>query len=190
MEEPRYVAFVGDRAVAAGTSEEMLRGVRRHLDRGGAEGVLVFEEKTGKQTDFSFHGSVEEMLAREIPEPPRAGPGRPKLGVVSREVTLLPRHWEWLEAQPNGISAAIRRLVEEARRREPDRARVRQAKEAAHRFMTAMAGNKPGFEEAMRALYAGDRAAFAQRIKRWPKDIRAFAERTASDAFLTAGGGG
>ncbi|APR88576.1 hypothetical protein A7982_13925 [Minicystis rosea] len=104
--------------------------------------------------------------------------------MVSREVSLLPHHWEWLEQQPNGISAALRRLVEEARKREPEKEQARLAKEAASRFMTAMAGNLPDYEEASRALFAGDRARFTKLIRKWPKDIRKHLERTAADAFL------
>ncbi|NVL67960.1 DUF2239 family protein, partial [Escherichia coli] len=114
----------------------------------------------------------EEVLARAAPEPPRVGPGRPKLGVVSREVSLLPRHWEWLEIQPNGISAALRRLVEEARKRDPEGDRARLAIEAASRFMSAMAGDLPNFEEASRALFAKDDERFVSLIAEWPADVR------------------
>ena len=108
-----------------------------------------------------------------MPHSPRPrGPGRPKLGVVAREVTLLPRHWEWLAQQPGGASVAIRKLVEEARRTGEDRDRVRQAQEAAYRFMSAMAGNKPHYEDAIRALFAGEAARFEKLIAEWPADVR------------------
>lgn len=110
---------------------------------------------------------------------PRRGRGRPKLGVVAREVTLLPRHWEWLAAQPGGASVALRKLVEEARRSQSGRAR--QAQERAYHFMNAMAGDLPGFEEATRALFAGDREGFAERIAGWPTDVREHAAWLASD---------
>ena len=100
------------------------------------------------------------------------GPGRPKLGVVAREITLLPRHWEWLAQQPGGASVAIRRLVEQARRSGEDKDRMRQAREAAYRFMSAMAGNKPHYEDAIRALFAGDPARFEELIAGWPADVR------------------
>ena len=102
----------------------------------------------------------------------KPGPGRPRLGVVSREVSLLPRHWDWLELQPNGISAALRRLVEEARKRDPEEEQARLAREAASRFMTAMAGNLPDFEEASRALFGNDHERFEGLIREWPEDIR------------------
>jgi hypothetical protein len=108
------------------------------------------------------------------PSAPR-GPGRPKLGVVAREVTLLPRHWEWLNAQRGGASVALRKVVDEARRASGDRDRERAARDAAYRFMSAMAGDRRGFEEASRALFAGDRPRFEQHTVAWPEDIRTYA---------------
>src|SRR6185503_10939873 len=102
----------------------------------------------------------------------RAGPGRPKLGVVSREVSLLPRHWEWLERHPQGISAGIRRLVDEARKRAPDEERARQARAAASHFMWVMSGDLPNFEEASRALFGSDKLRFAELTRSWPADVR------------------
>lgn len=165
-----YTAFAGERRLARGARREVLLALTAY---GGKERVLVFEDGTGRQVDFDLRGTREEVLAR-ADAPARPGPGRPKLGVVSREVSLLPRHWEWLEEQPSGISAALRRLVDEARKREPDRARARRAREAAGRFMWAMAGDLPGFEEASRALFAGDDAALRRRVRAWPKDVRAY----------------
>src|SRR4029079_4156101 len=63
------------------------------------------------------------------------GRGRPRLGVVAREGTLLPRHWEWLGTQPGGASVVLRKLVEEARRANGDADRTRAARDAAYRFM-------------------------------------------------------
>jgi hypothetical protein len=140
-----------------------MAGVRAWVAAHGEAGVLCFEDATGKQVDFNFR------------EPARVGPGRPKLGVVSREISLLPRHWEWLESQPSGASAAIRRLVDQARNGAGDADRRR--REAAGRFLTAMAGNLPGYEEATRALWAGDQARFAALMDGWPADVRAYAEQ-------------
>ena len=115
----------------------------------------------------------------------RAGrkPGRPKLGVVPREVTLLPRHWEWLAAQPGGASVALRKLVEHASRANQSQDRIRKSRESAYRFMTAMAGNDPGFEEALRALFAGNHERFEQEIAEWPRDIQAHARKLAAPSF-------
>jgi hypothetical protein len=144
--------------------------------------ILIFEDQSGRQVDFDLRAS--------LPEKPRNGPGRPRLGVVSREVTLLPRHWNWLEQQPNGASAAIRRLIDEARKREPDSTNPRVAQDAAARIMTALAGNLPGYEEATRALYARAQDRFESLIEPWPPGIRAYVARIAEPAFRRAGGSG
>jgi hypothetical protein len=115
-------------------------------------------------------------------EAPRR-PGRPKLGVVAREVTLLPRHWEWLNGQPGGASVALRKLVEDARRGSASKDRARRMQEAAYRFMSAMAGNLPGFEEATRALFAGEPDRLAEHVRAWPEDVRTHLER-----LIEAGG--
>lgn len=169
--ESTYTAFAGEKMVASGALAEVLPKVKRHLDGGGGA-ALFFEDRTGRQVDFDLSGTAEEALARAEPQKGKPGPGRPKLGVVSREVSLLPRHWEWLEAQPNGASAAIRRLIDEARKREPGKERARMAREAAGKFMWTMGGDLPGFEEASRALYARDDAAVERLVKGWPKDVK------------------
>jgi len=183
MEEERaYTAFVGDEMIASGPLESVLPKVKKRFDEGEVSTIL-FEDQTGQQVDFELRGSVDEVLARALPAPARTGPGRPKLGVVSREVSLLPRHWAWLEQQRNGASAALRRLVDEARKQDPGRQRARLAMDAANRFMSAIAGNLPGYEEACRALYAGDRERFEDRIRNWPHDIRRHIQRLAEAAF-------
>ncbi len=181
-----YTAFAGDTLIASGPLATMLPAIKAQYDAGGPHLVFVFDDQTGKAVDFDLRGTVEQVLARVLPRPGPAGPGRPRLGVVSREVSLLPRHWEWLEQQPNGASAALRRLVDEARKREPGKQRARSAADAAFRFMSAMAGNLPGFEEAGRALYAGNRGAFEAQVRHWPADIRDHARRLAQDAFSDA----
>ena len=171
---PTYTAFSGSSRVVRGTLEETLRQVKRRLDLDPDVRCLIFEDWSGRQVDFDFRGSFEQVLARARPElAPRPGPGRPKLGVVSREVSLLPRHWEWLERHPQGISAALRRLVDEARKRAPDEDRAREARAAASRFMWVMAGDLPKFEEASRALFASDRGRFVELTRHWPADVRA-----------------
>jgi hypothetical protein len=116
--------------------------------------------------------SNAETPAEDLSAPEPRGRGRPKLGVVAREVTLLPRHWDWLGAQPGGASVALRKLVEEARRASGDRDRSRAARDAAYHFMAVMAGNLARFEEASRALFADDRRRFVELIAGWPGDIR------------------
>src|SRR4051794_25385876 len=140
-----YSAFVGDRLLASGELRKVLLKAKQRVEAGQADAdtLLIFDDHTGQQVEFDLRGSAEEMLQRELPAPRPSGPGRPKLGVVSREVSLLPRHWDWLEQESNGISAALRRLVEEASKRDPAEQRARKVRAAAHRFMTAMAGNFP-----------------------------------------------
>jgi len=174
MTEPQesYSAFVGDRLLATGELRKVLLKAKQRHDGGEHHDLLIFDDQTGQQLEFDLRGPTEQMLERELPPPRSAGPGRPKLGVVSREVSLLPRHWDWLEQEPNGISAALRRLVEEASKRDPAEQRARKSRAAASRFMTALAGNLPSYEEASRALFAGDQAGFEEHIKSWPKDVR------------------
>jgi hypothetical protein len=183
---PTYTAFLGDTLLAAGPLDTTLPVVKARFDHNAGALVLIFEDQTGRQVDFDLRGPLNEVLARAIPTPegpsPRSGPGRPKLGVVSREVSLLPRHWDWLEQQPNGASAALRRLVDEARNRNPEEQRARLATEAVGRVLTAMAGNLPGYEEASRALYAGNRERFADQISHWPSDIRSYLLRRLGDS--------
>jgi hypothetical protein len=172
-----FTAFAGDRHVASGSLDSVLRATKRCLDAGESDTLLIFDDHSGEQVDFDMRGSADEVVARAMPVRRQAAAGRPKLGIVSREVSLLPRHWDWLERQPTSISAVLRRLVDEARGREPGRQRARAARAAASRFMTAMAGNRPGYEEASRALFARDVPRFLDLIRRWPPDIRSHLTR-------------
>ena len=178
-----YTAFLQASVLISGQLEAILRHLKPLFDQDPGAAVLIFEDSTGRAIDFDLRGTLEHVLARAIPEPAKAGRGRPKLGVVPREISLLPRHWEWLEAQPNGASAALRRLVDEARKREGDESDARRTREALGRIMTAVGGNLPGFEEALRALYAVDRAAFEVRIADWPEGLRAYLLGRAAEAF-------
>jgi uncharacterized protein len=189
-----YIAFQGDRRIASGDLREVARAAKQMLDRRDDASILVFDGASSGPIEIDFRGTVEEVLARlpdvtrdplasdDAPSAPR-GPGRPKLGVVAREITLLPRHWDWLAQQPGGASVAIRRLVEEARRTGEDKDRLRQAREAAYRFMSAIAGNKPHYEDAIRALFAGDPVRFEELIAGWPADVRDHSARLAERAF-------
>ena len=192
--EAAYIAFEEDRCIGSGDLREVARSARQALERHPHASILIFNGGTGAQVDVDFRGSVEDVLARiPHPEPPAAdeaafvaaprGPGRPKLGVVAREITLLPRHWDWLAQQKGGASVVIRRLVDEARRNGDDGNRIRLAQEAAYRFMSVMAGNRPHYEEAIRALFANDPARFGKLIAEWPADVRDHVARLAGLAF-------
>jgi hypothetical protein len=178
----RCTAFLGHQRVAHGTYDEVARTLA-HVDH-SAGGLLVFDDATGAQVDYPWPPGYPASSA-PAPTAAAAAPavGRPRLGVVAREVTLLPRHWEWLAQQPGGASAALRRLVDEARRSQAGRDAQRLATERAYRFMSAIAGSLPGFEEASRALFAHDAAAFAERVAGWPQDLRAHLSWLARDAF-------
>jgi len=177
-------AFKGARCIAAGELGDVALKAKAAVDKGAQ--VMIFDDDTSESIEVDFRGAAEEVLQRlaqpdgnpAVTEGPR-GPGRPKLGVVAREITLLPR----LSAQPGGASVALRKLVEEARRANGGKDRVRQSQEAAYRFISVMAGNRPGFEEATRALFAGHRDRFDQLIAPWPKDVRHHARKLAADAL-------
>ena len=169
-----YTAFEGLRKVSSGGAEEVA-GFLRNRSQGE---VLVFDDATGRQIDFPDVGGKPEQIVEVQAVEPR-GRGRPRLGVVAKEVTLMPRHWDWLTLQPGGASVALRKLVEEARRTSGDHDRVRTAQESAYTFMSAVAGNLPGFEEAARALFAYDRRRFTQMVANWPDDVRDYAVKLA-----------
>ena len=195
---PTYTAFCGSRRVATGSLAQVAAGIIGDQSvAGGNAPLLVFADADASPVELDLRGSLDEVLARlvhtdsehplegaaeEIAEAPR-GPGRPKLGVVAREVTLLPRHWDWLAAQPGGASVVLRKLVETARKQGSDADRMRAAREAVYRFMAATAGNQPGFEEAARALFAGNGPAFTEHSVSWPADLRNYAHQLALPAF-------
>jgi hypothetical protein len=185
-EETTYTAFAGERLLAAGAPRALLSRVKHALDRDPELAVLIFDDRSGKQVEFDFRGSEDEVLEREAPQKARSGPGRPKLGVVSREISLLPRHWAWLEDQPQGASAALRRLVDEARKRDPGKEQARRMRDAAGRVMWSIAGDLPNFEEASRALYAHDQKRFDALIAGWPKDIRTHLSRLLRESIRAA----
>jgi len=183
-EQRMCTAFAGARCMARGDVVDVAAAVWQGLRAGEAEPILIFDDASAELVELDVRGSLEDVRARLAPQhlPPK-GPGRPKLGVVPREVTLLPRHWEWLNSQPGGASVALRKLVDEARKANVEADRRRVAQEAAYRFMSALAGNAPGYEEACRALFAGERAQFAQMIEGWPRDVRDYALALARNAF-------
>ncbi|MNM43725.1 hypothetical protein D3C81_546090 [compost metagenome] len=190
----QLTAFAGQQKVAAGTLHALAHTLKALVTRDPDAQILIFDDATGSQVDLNLHGSLADVL-QHLPRPraaqapavsataPVAAPavaappaartaGRPKLGVVAREITLLPRHWEWLATQPGGASVALRKLVEHAQRDNKAVDAQRQAREAAYKFMRALAGDEAGFEEASRALFAGRQAAFLACVEEWPADVR------------------
>ena len=195
-----FTAFIGQQLLATGPLAEVAIAVMKASKNAAAKPIIIFDDAIGRPLDLDLRGTERDVVAR-LPQPPAAsqapagdvsapeprGRGRPKLGVVAREVTLLPRHWEWLATQPGGASVALRKLVDTARRDSGDRDRRRAARDAAYHFMSTMAGNLPDFEEASRALFADDQRRFAGLIAGWPGDIRdhivklAFSDRAPVD---------
>ncbi|WP_334042682.1 DUF2239 family protein [Burkholderia ambifaria] len=183
---PSYTAFDAHRRLVSGPLATVALAVRQAVGDATPGTILIFDDATGRAIDLDLRGTADEIRARYAAAPADAsapageptgegeprGRGRPKLGVVSREVTLLPRHWDWLATQPGGASVALRKLVEDARRTHAAADRRRDAQARAYHFMSAIAGDLPGFEEAARALYANDLARLAELIAGWPDDVR------------------
>lgn len=184
------VAFVGaERIVAPAPLHRVLPAL--HAAAAAGKGPLVFNLVDGRVIDLDLRGGAGEARARLGPalvKPETRGPGRPKLGVTAKEVTLLPRHWDWLAAQPGGASVALRKLVEAQMKAGEGPERARRAKEAAYRFMTAMAGDLPGYEEATRMLFAGDWTAFDAAVEAWPEGVRGTAREMAGRAWRNGAG--
>ena len=177
-----YTSFDGHRRIASGSLQANALAVKQAIEAGTPSSVLTFDDSTGRTVEVDTRGSEQQLAARfaiSEPAPETRGRGRPKLGVIAREVTLLPRHWDWLATQPGGASVALRKLVEDARRANGDKDRARQAQERAYHFMLALAGDLPGYEEATRALFANDAQRFGELITGWPEDLREHASRLA-----------
>ena len=201
---PSYTSFNGHKRIASGCLPVNALAVKHALASDLSSPLLTFCNQTGQVVDIDIRGSDAEMFARLPPEghqlqgnesaqinseessEPR-GRGRPKLGVVAREITLLPRHWDWLATQPGGASVTLRKLVDSARRANVDRDRQRRANECAYHFMSTMAGDMAGFEEASRALFANDAAKFRQQTEAWPSDVRDYVRYLAYPLPLTEG---
>ncbi|MBX7118886.1 MAG: DUF2239 family protein [Gemmatimonadaceae bacterium] len=196
------IAFAGPHRIAAGELPVVARAIKEYLAREDAHAPFVFDVETSQPVELDLRGNTATVVARaralqeaadaamaardeEREDGPR-GPGRPRLGVVGREVTLLRRHWDWLNEQPGGASAALRRLVDQARVAHAGRDRLRRAQEAAYRFLSQLLGDQPQFEEATRALFAHDRDRFLLLTADWPRDPRDHARDLAEQAFLAA----
>lgn len=185
---PNCSAFDHLRLIASGPLAEVVRATKQALDAGAQGPLLIFDDQSSRQIEIDFRGTIAQVLARlpqgeAAPEPAARGPGRPKLGVTPREVTLLPRHWDWLSSQPGGASAVLRRLVEQAMRNHGAKDRARLAQESVDRFMLAMTGDLSQHEEASRAFYRHERERFITLTEPWPRDVRDHLRRLAATAW-------
>ncbi|MEZ4474019.1 MAG: DUF2239 family protein [bacterium] len=165
---PAYLAFAGPTAIGQGSLAEVVTAARAAFRADPTRRIALYDCQTGRLVDVDLASDAPPSVA----EPP-PGPGRPRLGVVSREISLLPRHWAWLSAQRGGASAALRRLVDAARKAGAGDEHIAAALDATHRFLWDFAGDLPGFEEATRALFARDFAAFDATTSAWSADLRA-----------------
>lgn len=156
-------AFLDDGIIARGARDAVTRDLEERYP-GDLGAIVVIDDATGRVTDLDYWDALASR--------PQRARGRPKLGVQAKEVTLLPRHWEWLARQPRGASATLRLLVEEAQRQAPAEGRARQ--DAAYGFLQALCGDKPGYEEALRALYQDDAQRLREIAAAWPEDIRTY----------------
>ncbi|MBY0382662.1 MAG: DUF2239 family protein [Xanthobacteraceae bacterium] len=191
--QPAIIAFDDDRCIASGDMVDVATRVKQTLSAQPHARILIFDIDTSHPVEIDFRGSIADVTARlresltqdsaRAAEPTPRGPGRPKLGVVAREITLLPRHWDWLAAQSGGASVTLRKMIDDARRTTSVQDYQRGLQEAVHRFMSAMAGDKPRYEDALRALYANDGVRFHALIADWPCDVRRHVERLTSDLF-------
>ncbi len=192
-------AFLDTKAIASGSLQHVVTTVKQKVDDTSLAQLLVFNDSNGKMIDVDFRGNIDEVVGRlaesspvsstiETDQEPARRVGRPKLGVVSGEVTLLPRHWEWLKSQPGGASVTLRKLIDEARHAGEKQDTIRLSQEATYNFMTAMAGNFPQYEEALRALYAGDSERFGGIIDTWEPDITNHIKKLSHHAFLSIKG--
>lgn len=178
---PTFTLFAGAERIACGAASDVAVAAAALAAQSDSRPVHALDNSTGRPVDFDLRGTLEEIAARYAP--PRRSAGRPKLGVVGREVTLLPRQWEWLNAQPGGASVALRRLVDAAKRESAGAELIRAARDAAYAAMTVLAGDEPGYEEAIRCLYAGDEEGFTALIAEWPADVAHYVRGLAVDAF-------
>lgn len=183
-----YTVFNGHQHITTGSLPSAALAFKQQLTENAAGPVLLFNDATGRSMDVDIRGTDQEVLARlpvteatassetsDLTEPTpetTRGRGRPKLGVVAREVTLLPRHWEWLATQSGGASVALRKLVEDARRAHSEKDWLRNAQERTYHFMSAIGGDLPGFEEASRALFAKDNEKLKELLASWPEGVR------------------
>ena len=191
-EQNTYTAFEGHNLLCQGALPVVVLKAKKRLDKGSEKPILIFSDSTGKSMDFNFHGTESEVLKRidvyrtetqtDVPGA-AVGPGRPKLGVISREVSLLPKHWEWLALQSGGASATLRTIIEDLMKKGSGGPTIKQLQERVYRVMSVVAGDFPHYEQALRLLYRKDKKEFAKILQEWPKDVSKYIHFLAEDIF-------
>lgn len=182
-----YTAFDGSKIISQGTLAHIALSLKQKTREQKTATLLVFSDLTGRQIDIDLSGTDKQVLDRLKVYSPQelqanTGAGRPKLGVMPREISLLPNHWEWLLNQDGGSSAVIRNLIDE-KMKSRSKDKVKSAQETTYKFLSAIAGDLPNFEEAIRFLYRKDKKKFSELISSWPKDIIKYSMMLASDVF-------
>lgn len=195
MEAKKYIAFADlTKKVASGSLADVAEKAKQYLLTRPDADVLIFDCVTSEQVEIDFRGSPETVRRRaeKVQGPDveiqsdagkKAGPGRPRLGVIAKEVTLLPQHWDWLNEQPGGASVTLRKLVEASIKKNSARDTIRRAQDAAYKFLVVTAGDRDQYEEVLRALYAQDLTKFSRLMMSWPKDLRDHALHLAEPSF-------
>ncbi|OFZ27259.1 MAG: hypothetical protein A2381_16280 [Bdellovibrionales bacterium RIFOXYB1_FULL_37_110] len=185
-----YTAFENKLIIAKGNIEEVVLTIKKRIGLSNHTMALIFDDELGRTIDIDFSGTIEDVRQRLLVFVPKEtketlpGPGRPKLGVISREVSLLPQHWEWLALQRGGASVTLRKLVETAKHNNPFHGQPRFYQDAVSQFMSVIAGDLPNYEEAMRMLYRKDKLNFFAQIKSWPEDVRLHLKKMVTPIFV------
>ncbi|MBF0363732.1 MAG: DUF2239 family protein [Oligoflexia bacterium] len=190
MKQRKYTVFEDKTIIAKGNLEDVVMIVKKRIGSNNHTSAIIFDDRTGRTIDIDFSGTlkdVQERLAiyitKDIQLKTANGPGRPKLGVISREISLLPEHWEWLAIQPGGASVALRKLVTSAKKEDLNNTNVRYYQDAIAQFLNVVGGDLPNYEEAIRALYRKEKEGFFSQITKWPKDIKAHLKDMATSVF-------
>ena len=160
------------------------RFLRTHPD----QSALILQDSTCQIIDLDLSGD-EALLERKANHYPirSQAPVPDSKDPITGEITLLPRHWQWLAEQGGNASATLRRLIDEARRDPKQKAdnECRRRQQLTYRFCQALCGDFQGYEDALRALYAADKDSFKTHISTWPADFALRAEALAEPIWAT-----
>lgn len=177
-----FTVFAGETRLAGGNPADVARAIKAVLQGGERRILRVFRDHDAMPATFDATLDVDAIsnaLLETRGGSGRRGQGRPRLGVFAREVTLLPRHWAWLSAQPGGASVTLRKLVDAASHAPFADREERPEAAGLDRFVTAMASMLPWNKEALRAFMLGEEERFVAISENWPADLRDYARQLA-----------